>query len=51
MSGLTLKYHKINALFKRDFTSKKAPLIVGDFVSKETQYLADNKWEWTEKVD
>lgn len=42
-------YHKINSLFKRDPETHK--LIQGAFCSPETEYLAENQWEWTEKVD
>lgn len=45
-------YHKINALFKRHTEGKKkGKLIVGDWAQPEFEYLADNQWEFTEKVD
>lgn len=45
-------YPKINAPFKR-YTSgpEKGKLIVGDWSVPEFEYLADNQWEFTEKVD
>jgi len=45
------EYHKIDTLFKRDMTSPKKTLIVGDWTSDAFAYLANNEWEFTEKVD
>lgn len=45
------QYHKINTVFKRDTDKPKNPIIVGDFSEAEFEYLANNKWELTEKVD
>jgi hypothetical protein len=48
-------YHKINAPFMRDMdgtrTGQKGKLIVGEWSRPEFEYLADNEWEFTEKVD
>lgn len=46
------EYHKINAIYKR-YTSgpDKGKLIDGDWAVPEIGYLADNWWEFTEKVD
>jgi hypothetical protein len=48
-------YHKINAPFKRDMdgsvTGQKGKLMVGQWALPEFEYLADNSWEFTEKVD
>ena len=44
-------YPKINAPFKRDMSKPGRPLIVGDWAIPELEYLADNEWEFTEKVD
>lgn len=45
-------YHKINALFKRYKDGpNKGKLIVGDWATPELGYLANNEWEYTEKVD
>lgn len=43
------EYHKIETLFERDEQSKK--LIIGKFRSKEVEYLKNNIWQFTEKVD
>ena len=46
------EYHKINAIFKRYMDGpQKGRLIEGDWASPEFGYLADNEWEFTEKVD
>lgn len=42
------KYHKINSLFKRD---DKGNFIMGQFSCPEFEYLFDNKWLGTEKID
>lgn len=45
-------YPKINALYKRhNEGKKKGKFIMGDFACPEFEYLFNNKWEWTEKVD
>lgn len=46
------KYHKINSIFKR-YTDgpKKGKLILGEYSTPELEYLKDNEWEFTEKVD
>lgn len=43
------EYHKIQTIFKRDEKTKK--IIEGDFSLPEFEYLKDNKWVFTEKVD
>ena len=43
------EYHKINSIFKRDRTTNR--LIEGDWSVPEFEYLSDNIWTWTEKVD
>ncbi len=45
------EYHKINSIFKRDMQSKKKQLIVGDWASYEFEYLANNEWVFSEKID
>jgi hypothetical protein len=45
------EYHKIQSIFKRDMTSKRKTLIVGDWTLPEFEYLAGNQWGFTEKVD
>ena len=42
------KYHKINTIFKR---TKCGELIVGEYSQPEFEYLKDNIWVLTEKVD
>lgn len=41
------EYHKIHSIYKRE--GKK--LIEGDWSKPEFEYLANNQWVWTEKVD
>lgn len=43
------EYHKIETLFERDEKTKK--LIEGKFRSPTVEYLKDNVWTFTEKVD
>ena len=45
------KYHKIQSIFKRDMTSKRRTLIEGYWTLPEFEYLANNPWTFTEKVD
>jgi hypothetical protein len=44
-------YHKIDTVFKRDPETKHKTLIEGDFSNPAFEYLANNKWTFTEKVD
>lgn len=43
------KYHKIKTLFERDNKTKK--LIQGKYTDKTIEFLKDNIWQFTEKVD
>lgn len=43
-----MKYHKIQSIYKRD---KKGKFIIGQWSLSEFEYLKDNTWIWTEKVD
>ena len=43
------EYHKIETLFERDEKTKK--LIMGKYRSQEVEFLKDNIWQFTEKVD
>lgn len=43
------EYHKIQSVFKRDPHTHL--LISGDWTLPEFEFLADNKWDFTEKVD
>lgn len=45
------EYHKIQTLFKRDMNSPRKPIIEGAWTHPEFEYLADNIWTFTEKVD
>ncbi len=45
------EYHKIQTLFKRDLDAPGKPMIEGDWTNPDLEYLADNDWEFTEKVD
>lgn len=42
------EYHKINSVYKRD---TKGKFILGEFSRPEFEYLKDNPWQWTEKID
>lgn len=44
-----IEYHKIETLFERDEKTKK--LIMGKFRNPTIEYLKDNTWTFTEKVD
>ena len=44
------KYNKIETLYKRNVNGDKK-LIVGEFRNPTIEYLKDNKWEFTEKID
>lgn len=43
------EYHKIDGLFKRDEATKR--LMDGVFRSPAVEYLKDNEWIFTEKID
>ncbi len=43
-----IKYHKIHTIYKRD---KNKKIIKSDFSRPEFEYLYNNKWLWTEKVN
>lgn len=45
------EYHKIQSIFKRDMTSKRKTLLEGQWTLPEFEFLANNIWTWTEKVD
>lgn len=44
-----MEYHKIDGLFKRDEQTKK--LVEGEFRNPAVEFLKDNVWEFTEKID
>lgn len=45
------EYHKIQTVFKRDPATKHKTLLLGEYSLPEFEYLKDNEWEFTEKVD
>jgi len=46
-----MKYHKIQSVYKRDPETNYKTLIDGAYSLPEFEYLANNSWTWTEKVD
>lgn len=44
------EYHKIATVFERDIKGTKK-LIEGQFCNETVEFLADNKWLFTEKID
>lgn len=45
------EYHKIQTLFKRDMSTKHKTLLEGEWTLPEFEYLANNQWTFSEKVD
>ena len=45
------EYHKIQTVFKRDPKNRNKTLLEGQFSTPEFEYLKDNTWVFTEKVD
>ena len=45
------EYHKIQTVFKRDPATKNKTLLDGEWSLPEFEYLKDNTWVFTEKVD
>jgi len=45
------EYHKIKTVFLRDPQNKFKTLLEGQYSMPEFQYLANNEWTFTEKVD
>jgi len=45
------KYHKIQTIFKRNPEDKFKTLLEGQYSLPELEYLADNEWVFTEKID
>src|ERR1017187_4441563 len=45
------KYHKIQTVFLRDPETKFKTLMHGQYATPEFEFLAENKWVFTEKVD
>ena len=46
-----MEYHKIQTVFKRDRANKNKTLLEGEWTLPEFEYLANNEWVFTEKVD
>jgi len=44
------EYHKIQSMFKRDMTDR-GRMLIGEWTCPEFEYLAENEWAFTEKVD
>ena len=44
-------YPKIQTVFKRDPATRFKTLLLGEYSMPEFEYLADNQWVFTEKVD
>ncbi len=51
MKESMMTYHKIQTVFKRDPETKHKTLLVGEYSLPEFEYLKDNLWVFTEKVD
>lgn len=45
------EYHKIQTVFKRDPATRYKTLLDGEYSMPEFEYLKDNDWTFTEKVD
>lgn len=48
---MTEPYHKIKTVFKRDPANKYKTLLMGEYATPAFEYLADNSWQFTEKID
>lgn len=46
-----IKYPKIKTVYLRDPATRYRTLLAGQFASPEFGYLANNSWQWTEKID
>jgi hypothetical protein len=45
------EYHKIQTVYLRDPETKFKTLLEGQYALPEFEFLANNEWVWTEKVD
>ena len=45
------EYHKIQTVFKRDPKTNHKTLLEGEYSMPELEYLKDNQWVFTEKID
>ena len=46
-----MKYHKIQTVYYRDPATNNKTLLEGQWSMPEFEYLKDNQWVWTEKID
>jgi len=46
-----IEYHKIQSVFLRDPETKYKTFLIGEYSRPEFEYLKDNEWVFTEKVD
>ncbi len=46
-----IEYHKIQSVYLRDPANRHKTFLEGEWSLPEFGYLANNTWEWTEKVD
>jgi hypothetical protein len=46
-----IEYHKIQTVFKRDPANNHKTLLINEYSIPEFEYLKDNIWVFTEKVD
>ena len=44
-------YHKIDSVFKRDPETRFKTFLLGEYANPVFEYLVDNEWVWTEKID
>lgn len=44
-------YHKIDSIYKRDMESKHKNFIMGEWANPAFEFLQNNTWQFTEKVD
>lgn len=46
-----MKYPKIQTIFNRDPLTNYKGLLMGQYALPEFEYLHNNEWEWSEKID
>lgn len=46
-----IEYHKIQSIFLRDPATKHRTFLMGQWSEPAFEYLQNNQWAWTEKVD
>lgn len=45
------EYHKIDSVFKRDPENRHKSFLIGEYSNPAFEYLANNQWRGTEKID